>query len=233
MATYVLVHGGFVGGWYWAEVADRLRKAGHRVEVIEQLPSAGTDATALGDLAADADMVRQAVDRIGEPVVLVGHSYGGMVITELADHPAVAHSVYLAAFWPQRGQSAMELLSAGPPPTWMSPHDDGTLRATDDLPLLRQTLCADVDEQRAYADLRRFLPQSISSATAPSTAPDRGHPTTYVICEQDQALPVALQEQMAAGADHQHRLPSSHQPMASMPDELADILGRVRARALT
>jgi pimeloyl-ACP methyl ester carboxylesterase len=227
MANFVLVHGGWVGGWYWSEVADRLRKAGHRVEVIEQLPSAGTDPAALGDLAADAEFVRQAVERVGEPVVLVGHSYGGMVITELAGHPAVAHSVYLAAFWPQRGQSAMDLFASGPPPTWVSLHDDGTARTTDDLELLRQTLCADVDEQSAYANLRRFVSQSIASGTAPSTAPARGHPTTYIICEQDQALPPAAQEQMAAAADHRHRLASSHNPMTSMPDELADLLGRV------
>jgi pimeloyl-ACP methyl ester carboxylesterase len=227
MTNFVLVHGGWVGGWYWSEVADRLRKAGHRVEVIEQLPSAGNDPTALGDLAADAEVVRQAVERVGAPVVLVGQSYGGMVITELADHPAVAHSVYVAAFWPQRGQSAMDLFASGPLPTWVSAHDDGTLRTTDDLELLRQALCADVDPQHAYPSLRRLLPQSIASATDPSTAPDRSHPTTYIICEQDQALPPATQEQMAAAADHRHRLPSSHTPMMSMPDELADLLGQV------
>jgi pimeloyl-ACP methyl ester carboxylesterase len=228
MTNFVLVHGGFVGGWYWGEVADRLRKAGHRVEVIEQLPSAGTDPAALGDLAADVEVVKLAVERVGEPVVLVGHSYGGMVITELADHPTVAHSVYLAAFWPQRGQSATDLLAGGPPLTWMSPHEDGTLRTTDDLELLRQALCGDVPQQRAYANLRRCVPQSIASCTDPSTAPDRGHPTTYIICEQDQCVPPAAQEQMAAAADHIHRLSSSHQPMASMPDELADALGQIR-----
>ncbi|HYF46156.1 MAG TPA: hypothetical protein VD926_08095, partial [Acidimicrobiales bacterium] len=56
------------------------------------------------------------------------------------------------------------------------------------------------------------------------------HPTTYIICEQDQALPPAVQEQMATVADHRHRLPSSHQAMASMPDELADVLSQVRVR---
>ena len=121
----------------------------------------------------------------------------------------------------------MELFASGPPPTWASPHDDGTTRTTDDLELLRQMLCADVDEQQAYATLRRFVPQSIASAIAPSTAPDRGHPTTYIICEQDRALPPAAQEQMAAAADHCHRLASSHNPMLSKPDELADLLGRV------
>jgi pimeloyl-ACP methyl ester carboxylesterase len=226
MTSYVLVHGGFVGGWYWSEVAERLRKAGHRVEVIEQLPSAGTD-PALADLAADAEVVTQAVERVGEPVVLVGHSYAGMVITELADHPAVAHSVYLAALWPRRGQSATQLLAAGPPPKHMTSHDDGTVRITDDLEQLRQKMCADVDKQRAYAILRRFRPQSTASLTAPSTAPDRDHPTTYIICEKDQAILAEAQEQMAAFANSSHRLPSAHQPMTSMPDKLADVLSRV------
>ena len=63
--------------------------------VVDQLPSAGTDPTSLGDLTADADHV---LDTLDDPVVLVGHSYGGMVITELADHTKVRHSVYLAAF---------------------------------------------------------------------------------------------------------------------------------------
>lgn len=228
MTNFVLVQGGWVGGWYWNEVADRLRKAGHRVETIEQLPSSGTDPAALGGLAADAAAVKQVVEKVGEPVVLVGHSYGGMVITELADHPAVAHSVYLAGFWPQRGQSGMDLLAGGPPPTWVSPHEDGTLRTTDDLELLRQTLCGDVEPERAYAHLRGFLPQSIASGTDSSTAPDRGHPTTYIVCERDQAVPPVAQEQMAAAADNVHRLPSSHEPMISMPDELADVLSRIR-----
>jgi hypothetical protein len=59
-------------------------------------------------------------------------------------------------------------------------------------------------------------------------APDRKHPTTYIVCEQDNAIPVAAQEQMAAAADRVERLPSSHQPMASMPDKLAEVLARVR-----
>lgn len=183
MAHFVLVHGAFIGGWYWNEVAPRLEKAGHGVHVVEQLPSAGRQPAALGDLTADAAAVRQVVDGVGEPVVLVGHSYGGMVITELADHPGVAHSVYLSAFWPQRGQSLMDMLAGGPPPAWLVPQDDGTVHVVDDLVLLRQTLCADVEQQRAEADLRRLLPQSAASFTTPSSAPDRRHPTTYIVCE--------------------------------------------------
>ena len=201
MSNYVLAHGAFVGGGYWSDVARVLQ--------------------------ADAQVVRQAVEAVGDRVILVGHSYGGMVITELADQPAVAHSVYLTAFWPQPGQSLMDLTAGGPPLTWASPQDDGTLTVSDDLELLRQALCADVDLDRAEPELRRMLPQSLSSATSPSTAPDRSHPTTYIVCEQDHVVPPGVQEQMAAAADHVQRLPSSHQPMSSMPDRLAAVLSLV------
>ena len=228
MTNYVLVHGGFVGGWYWRETAALLEKGGHQVHVVEQMPSMGRDPASLGDLRADADCVRQVVEAVEEPVVLVGHSYGGMVITELADHPSVAHTVYLSAFWPQRGQSLGDMLGDGPLPSWIVPHANGTSTVTDDLGVARQALCADLDLDRAAEELRRLLPQSMSSLGSPSSAPDRKHPTTYIVCEQDNALPVAAQEQMAAAADRVERLPSSHLPMASMPDKLAEVLASVR-----
>jgi pimeloyl-ACP methyl ester carboxylesterase len=228
MSNYVLVHGAFVGGSYWRDVAGLLEKEGHRVDVVEQMPSAGRDPAALGDLRADTDYVRQMVEAVGEPVVLVGHSYGGMVITELADHPAVAHTVYLSAFWPRHGQSVVDLLGGGPLPDWLVLRENGTLEMTDDIEVRRQIECADVNSERAAENLRQMVPQSLSSFGAPSTAPDDGHPTTYIICEQDQAVPPAAQEQWAAAADNVVRLPSSHQPMVSMPDRLAAILAQIR-----
>lgn len=225
MTSFVLVHGGFIGGWYWQDVAALLEEQGHRVRVIEQMPSAGTDAAALGDLQADTTCVRQVLDEMGEPVVLVGHSYGGMVITELGDHPAVAHTVYVSAFWPQRGQSLTDFMDVLP--DWMTARDDGTVAVTDDLEVARLALCADVAPVRAEQDLRRLVPQSMSSLGSPSTAPARTHPTTYVICEQDRAIPPGAQEQMASAADHVERLPSSHQPMVAMPERLAAVLARV------
>jgi pimeloyl-ACP methyl ester carboxylesterase len=105
---YVLVHGAMCGGWVWDNVAAKLRVADHDVRVIDQLPSGGTDPTQLGGLSDDAEQVRRLVDGI-DNAVLVGHSYGGMVITELANHPNVAHTVYLTAVWPQRGQSVNDL----------------------------------------------------------------------------------------------------------------------------
>ncbi len=172
MSNYVFVHGAFVDGSYWRDVAAILEKQGHRVVVVEQLPSAGRGPRALGDLKADTDCVRQTVESVGEPVVLVGHSYGGMVITELADHPAVAHTVYLSAFWPTQGQSVVDLLGGGPLPDWLVLHDDGTLEMTDDIEVRRHIECGDVDPERAAVNLRAMVPQSVTSFGAPSTAPE-------------------------------------------------------------
>ena len=196
---------------------------------MDQLPSAGTDPASLGDLSADASRVRQILDAVNEPVVLVGHSYGGMVITELADHPKVRHSVYLAAFWPQRGQSLLDLLGDAPLPNWFIQRDDGALEFTDDFELLWESLCADLDRNRAREVLSRAVLQSAAAFGAPSTAPVRAHPTTYVIAAQDSdnCVPVAAQEAMSASADYVVRLPAAHMVQLSRPEALAEALGQI------
>ena len=146
-----------------------------------------------------------------------------MVITELANHPAVRHSVYVAAFWPERGQSLMDMLG-DEVPEYVVLHDDGTLGFTDDFEMVRQVLFADIDEDRAAAIHQRLLPQSASSLATPSTAPERMHPTTFVITERDQLFPPAAQEAMAQRAVHVVRLPTSHTPMFAAPEQLASII---------
>ena len=229
MSSYLLVHGACGGGWVWDDLAERLEKASHRVRVVERLPSAGTDPGSLGDLTTDANHVRQVLDTIDEPVVLVGHSYGGMVITELADHPKVRHSVYLAAFWPQRGQSLLDLLGDAALPIWFVPRDDGTLEITDDFELAWESLCADLDRDRTRDMLSRAVLQSAAAFGVPSTAPDRAHPTTYVIAAQDSdnCVPVAAQEAMSAYADSVVRLAAAHMVQLSRPDELAEVLAGI------
>src|SRR5690242_11550882 len=102
----VLVHGNFVDGSGWQGVYDHLTADGYRVAVVQN-PTLSLG----GDVAA----TRQVLDRLDGPAVLVGHSYGGVVITEAGTHPQVAALVYIAAFAPDTGESVGSLI-ADPPP---------------------------------------------------------------------------------------------------------------------
>jgi pimeloyl-ACP methyl ester carboxylesterase len=102
----VLVHGGFVDGSGWAGVYDILRKKGYNVAVVQNPTKS---------LADDVAFTKAAIDSLNSEVVLVGHSYGGVVITEAAMHPKVTDLVYIAAFAPDKGESVSSLI-ANPPP---------------------------------------------------------------------------------------------------------------------
>ncbi|QRP47957.1 alpha/beta fold hydrolase [Amycolatopsis sp. FDAARGOS 1241] len=224
---YVLVHGAWYAGWSWQQVADTLRAQGHGVHVVEQLPSGGADPTKLGDLPADVAHVREVIDGLVRDVVLVGHSYGGMVIAELAGHPHVRHSVFVAAFRPKRGQTVLEIRSPHPI-EFLVPHDDGTIRVVDDSALARDVLAVDIDES-AFVDVHhRRGAQALVSFTQSGTEPERTHPVTYVICERDKTIFPVDQEKMADGADHIVRLDAPHLAPLTHPRELADLLAGVR-----
>ncbi|MFI5613758.1 alpha/beta fold hydrolase [Amycolatopsis sp. NPDC051903] len=224
---HVLVHGAFYGGWSWQPVADALRAQGHDVHVVAQLPSGGADPAKLGDLAADVAHVRETVDGVGRDVVLTGHSYGGMVVAELADHPRVRHSVFLAAFRPKCGQTLLDIRSPHPV-EWVEAREDGALRVTGDAAIAREVLAADLDEPAFAAVHRRGGAQAAVSYTRPSSGPGRTHPVTYVVCERDKAIFPADQEKMADGADHVVRLDAPHLVPLTHPREVAEVLAGVR-----
>jgi pimeloyl-ACP methyl ester carboxylesterase len=229
MTTVLLVHGAFCGSWVWADTAAALESAGHRAVSID-LPSSGSEADRLGDLAADCTAVREVLGAVDGDVVIVGHSGGGMVLAELADHPKVQHSVWVAALLPQNGQSVADLLG-GQMPDWMTVRDDGAVQVSQDAEVVRQALCADVDADYFAREVHpRYLLTSLSSLGSPSAAPQRTHPATYVVCQQDRALPVEAQEAMATTFDRVERLPSSHAAMLSMPERLAEVIGQAAAR---
>jgi pimeloyl-ACP methyl ester carboxylesterase len=226
MSTCVAVAGSGAGGWYWDDVVPLIEQSGHDIVVVDRLPSNGRNAEALGDLTADTAHVRGIVDAIDGSIVLAGHSYGGMILTELADHPAVRHSIYIAALWPQRGQSVADLLGGDGSelPAHVVVNDDGTWAFSDDVNVVRQVLFPDVDEQRAAEIHRRLVPQALAAFATPSTAPDRTHSTTFVITEHDKLVPAAAQEAIAQQADHVVRVPTAHTPMFSAPDRIATII---------
>jgi pimeloyl-ACP methyl ester carboxylesterase len=218
--TLLLVHGAWHTSWAWQPLIAELSD----IDVVTvDLPSSGTDPQALGDLTADADVVRAALAGIEGPVVVVGHSYGGLPITEAATAEAgVAHLVYLCAFQLDVGDSLVSSLGGEVPP-WQEIHQTH-VRVTMPEAVFYNRVSPELTEQ-AVAHLQL---QSTGALTQPlSRAAWRELPSTYVVCEQDQAIPVFAQEAMSARADTVLRLDAGHSPFLSQPAELAAVLRKV------
>src|SRR5205823_9119055 len=117
-ATVVLVHGGFVDGSGWQGVYEQLTKDGYAVSVVQNPTISHAD---------DVVVTERVIDAVSEPVILVGHSYGGAVITEAGNHPKVAALVYIAAFVPDKSESVNTLIPGfptdGPQPPILPPQD--------------------------------------------------------------------------------------------------------------
>ncbi|MFI2609516.1 alpha/beta fold hydrolase [Kitasatospora sp. NPDC018619] len=213
---FLLVHGAWHGSWCWDPVRAALAADGWRSHAVD-LPSA---ARPVG-LAQDAAEIRDRLRRIDGPVVVVSHSYGGAPATEaIAGAANVVRAVYLAAFQLDAGESVASFL--GNP----APHaPSGRIAPSPDVRRLHYADVPAADAERAAA---RLTPQSARSFSDPvTTAGWRTVPSSYVVCEQDQALVPTDQRELASRADTVHRLPSSHAPFLSMPGELAGLLARI------
>jgi pimeloyl-ACP methyl ester carboxylesterase len=224
MNTFVLTHGSWCSSSVWSRVADLLTEMGHGVEVVPQLPSTGTEVAALGDLHDDVAHVRTLLDGIPGDIVLVGHSYGGMIVTELADHPSIRHSVYVSGFWPLAGQTTLDARGGGSLPDWLTVREDGATEVSKDAAAFRAAFCADLSNADTEQLHRELVLQSPAAFAVPATAPVRTHPVTYVVTEQDQSFDVAVQEQSARRADHVARVAAAHMAQVSVPGEIAQIL---------
>jgi len=219
--TVVLVHGAWHGPWAWAEVAGRLAAEGVGVRTVD-LPSVGPDAESLGDLHDDAAELRATLAEIDGPVVVVAHSYGGAVTSEgAAGAENVEHIVYLTAFMLDEGESLYGLVG-GEPPDWWSLADDGrSVEVSRPEEIFYNDVDADVAASSSAAlQLHRFdaFAQELRAAAW------RDIPSTYVICEQDNAIPVPAQEMLSQRAGTVHRLDASHSPMLSQPDAVVEII---------
>ena len=235
MATFLLIHGAWHGRWCWDALAPLLEVAGHKVVAID-LPGLGDDQTPLQDvsLGTYASAVAEAVRAQGEPVVLVGHSMGGLVITQAAElvPDGIAALVYLAAFLPGDGQNLLGLSAqADPFPLVMAP--DG-LTATVAEKALVEIFYADVPPALAAAAAEKLRPQALAPLTTPvatSAARFGSVPRHYIECAQDRAIPLALQQAMhrAQPCASVHMLDTSHSPFLSAPEDLAQTLMTIAA----
>jgi pimeloyl-ACP methyl ester carboxylesterase len=218
--TVVLVHGAWHGAWCWDAVVDRLGGDGLAVVAVD-LPSVVSG----GDLYDDARAVREVLDDTPGDKVVVGHSYGGIVITEAAaGADGVRHLVYLTAFMLDQGQSLADIAGRNPP-DWQIPAPDGKTLTVDGPQQVFYNTCSPAVADAAAARLR---PQTTASFVEPvRSVAWRDVPSTYVICDQDHAIPVAAQEAMSAHAGATHHLDSDHSPFLTDPEAVADLIRAV------
>jgi len=219
-ATIVLVHGGFVDGSGWRPVYDLLTRDGYPVAVV-QIPTVS--------LPGDAAATRLILDAQDGPVVLVGHSYGGAVITQAGTHPNVAALVYISAFAPDKDESVNTLLagfSAGGPQPPILPPRDGFLFLDRDK--FHAAFAADLPAGLAAFLADAQVPWGTGALTGQVTdAAWRTKPSWYLVTTQDRMIPPAAQRTMAqrAGSDVVE-VAGSHSSFVSHPTVVADLIKR-------
>ncbi len=217
-ANVILVHGAWADGSSWSKVIPLLVARGVNVTAV-QLP--------LTTLDDDVATVKRALALETGPTILVGHSYGGAVITEAGNDPKVSGLVYVAAFAPDAGQSAGSMQSGAPPAPMgaqLKPDAQGFLK------LSREGVFEDFAQDLSPEEkLVLFAAQSPTNAKSLggviTTAAWRGKRSWYIIASQDRAIPPELEAIMAKtlGADT-ISLPSSHVAMLSHPKEVAAVI---------
>lgn len=231
MSTFVLVHGAWHGAWCWAKITPLLAQAGHKVIAID-LPGHGDDKTptAAVTLAAYVDRVCQVLDAQTEPVILVGHSMGGVVITQTAEaRPAkIKKLVYLTAFLLRDGEFLLQLAGGDTTslvlPNLVMSADQSSATVKDEG--IQPAFYADcLAEDVAFAKAR-LVAQAAQPFATPvhTTAQNFGRvPRAYIECLQDRAIAATLQKQMytALPCERVITMNTSHSPFFAAPQELA------------
>jgi len=222
------VHGALVfdGAWWWHRMVEPLAALGMTTRAVE-LPSCvsdpGASGEAVADMYADADAVRATLGEEDEPVVLVGHSYGGMVITDAASgQENVKHLVYVTSVMPEHGETLASFGGSELGP-WMDPREeDGTMGIK--VELASAAFMQDCDEATVDEALKHLTRQPFAVfGQAPRSVAWREKPSTYVVCTEDRATPAEAQRGYARRADRVVELRTGHHPMLSQPELLARV----------
>jgi pimeloyl-ACP methyl ester carboxylesterase len=225
LRNVVLVHGGFVDGSGWQGVYESLTRDGFRVSVVQN-PTLS--------LEGDAQATRQIIDAQDGPVVLVGHSYGGAVITEAGTHPNVAALVYVCAFAPDKGESVGSLIAGfpadGPQPPILPPRDGFLFLDRDKF---HASFAADLPAEQAAFMADAQVPWNVAAPAAPiSEASWRTKPSWYLVTTEDRMIPPPAQRTMAGriGAT-QSEVTASHSVYVSQPETVATVIAQAAAAA--
>lgn len=214
--SIVLVHGAFVDGSGWKGVHARLSARGYEVLVVQH-PALSLD----GDVAATERVIRMA----RFPVVLVGHSYGGAVVTEAGDHPQVRALVYIAAFVPDAGESVASLTEhpgePGEPKAPVLAPQDGFMIV--DPARFPEAFAADVSVEETRFMAAAQVPWGLAAVTgAVSRTAWKNKPAYYMVATEDLMIPPNAQRRMAQRAGCKVvEIDCSHAAMLARPDEVA------------
>ena len=239
MAIFVFVHGACHGGWCWEKLTPLLHAMGHTTHAPD-LPGLGNDPTppASVTLADNVDKIARKLDKIDEPVILVGHALGGVTISQLAEarRRKIKALVYLTALLPPSGKTGRDMTSMEPDSLFrrsreMSP--DGTTYqfARAQLPTL---FYEDVPPEDRYRAMERLRPQPVAISRTPVTLTEERFGSVarwYIECTYDNAILIRVQRRMLAITPCKViTMECGHTPFYSKPEELAEHLDKI-ARA--
>jgi pimeloyl-ACP methyl ester carboxylesterase len=225
LGTVVLVHGGFVDGSGWEDTYRILKKDGYRVSIVQNPTTT---------LADDVAATKRVIAEQKGAVILVGHSYGGVVITEAGNDPGVAGLVYIAAFAPDRGESVAALIKDAPPgapvPPILSPQE-GYL-ALDKLKFAA-SFAADVAPEKAEFMADSQVPWGVDALNGAVTEPAwKAKPSWYLVATDDHMIPPAAQRAMSKRAGSSVvEVKGSHAVYVSQPEAVAALI-RKAAKSL-
>ncbi|MCP8952800.1 alpha/beta fold hydrolase [Bacillus safensis] len=226
--TFLFVHGAFQGGWCWDQITPALQQKGHKVVAID-LPGSGEDVTPPQDVSLKSYVkkVVSTIEKIDQPVILVGHSMSGMVISQAAEEipEKIKKLVYVCAFVPENGQAVSDIASGGP---------KATLNEKDQtLTLIEEFIAEDMLNESSEEDLRLFKrnirPQPVQpfEDKVSLTNIRFGHvPSVYIETTKDRSIPIDLQRQMYATRSFEriYTLDADHFPFYSRKKELVGCL---------
>jgi pimeloyl-ACP methyl ester carboxylesterase len=214
-ADVVFVH----GAWHHASCWDR---------VVEELARLGIESCAvelpLTGLAGDVAVTREAIEAAGPGCVVVGHSYGGVVISSAAaGAPGVRRLVYVAAFLAEPDEDLFAHLAGGLLVEALTFGADGTMSVRPDL--AAAVFYGDADPQTAARLVGDLRPTALGGPPPEGTEPAwLGIPTTYVVCTEDRAIPVDAQRRMAVQAGEVVEWPTDHSPFVTRPAAVAELV---------
>jgi len=219
-SNVVLVHGGFVDGSGWEDVHNILTRDGHHVSIVQN-PTVS--------LADDVQATRRVIDAQDGPVILVGHSYGGVVISEAGNDPKVTKLVYIAAFAPDTGESVASLIKDPPPDAPVPPilaSQDGYLLL--DNAKFHDSFAADVDDEKAAFMADSQVPWGVAALSGSIDQPAwKTKPSWYLVTTEDKMIPPPAQRFMSkrAGATVTE-VSGSHAIYMSQPTAVAALIER-------